>query len=158
MSLLIGGTFDPSSVGTLKLWLEADSGVYEDVAKTTPAEDDGDLIACWADQSGNGYDVVQATAGYRPTLKLDIVAGRPVLRFAGGGDALAHGTASTWKFMHDSTGFVAFVVLATDSNYNNALLGIMGTTAGSSSQHGTACWYDDRDSQPAIKLLTLMPV
>ena len=59
-------------------WLKADAGVYSD-AGTTPCAD-GDTVRQWSDQSGNGNHAVQATAGNRPTFKVSIVNGLPVVR------------------------------------------------------------------------------
>jgi hypothetical protein len=47
-----------------------------------PTTADGDLVALWKDQSGNGNDVLQATSGNRPVLKLAIFNSKPVVRFA----------------------------------------------------------------------------
>ncbi len=77
----VGSAFDPLSVGTLAVWLKADAGTYQDAAKAVPAAADDDPVYTWADQSGNGKDLVQSTSGKRPLLKLDIQRSKPVLRF-----------------------------------------------------------------------------
>jgi hypothetical protein len=71
----------PPPATNLVLWLEADVGLFKDTAGTTPATADGDLVALWKDQSGLVNDVIQATSGNRPVLKLAILNGKPVLRF-----------------------------------------------------------------------------
>lgn len=68
----VSGLWTPKKLGSaLKLWLRADRGTYQDTAKTVPATSDGDVVGCWEDQSGNGYDLVQATTSYKPLLRID---------------------------------------------------------------------------------------
>ena len=55
-----------------KLWLRADSIVG--IAGGNP-------ITTWEDASGNGNDVTQATASYRPTFSTNILNGFPVVSF-----------------------------------------------------------------------------
>jgi hypothetical protein len=84
----LGLVFQPTDIPGLVLWLEADAGLYTDAAKTVPAVNDGDAVYTWADQSGNGKDVVQTTLSKRPLLKLAIQNGKPVVRFDGTDDWL----------------------------------------------------------------------
>ncbi len=62
-------SFLPTDVAGLKLWVKADS----------LALNDGDPVGTWADQSGNGNDLVQATAAKKPTYKANILNGLPVV-------------------------------------------------------------------------------
>jgi len=60
---------------------------------------DGDLVGTWADRSGNGNDVT-SSGGNRPTYKVAIQGGQPVLRFDGSDDrllntAISFGTSYT---------------------------------------------------------------
>jgi hypothetical protein len=65
----------------LYLWLKADSSVYKD-AGVTPAAN-GETVQQWNDQSGNGRNVSQATAGNRPTyLSGGFNSSYPTLSFA----------------------------------------------------------------------------
>lgn len=48
------------------------------------AQADGSSVATWADDSGNGHALTQATAGNQPILKTGVVNGRAVVRFTGG--------------------------------------------------------------------------
>jgi hypothetical protein len=82
-------SFSPTSVSGLKLWLKADAGLWQDTAGTTAASADADPVGRWDDQSGQGNNVTQATAGKRPLLKLAIQNGRPVIRFDGADDFLS---------------------------------------------------------------------
>lgn len=81
-----GGSFSPSDIANLSLWLDASdpATLFTDTGKTTPVSSDGDLVACWDDVSDNGQDGVQATSSYRPTYKTNVLNGNSVLRFDGG--------------------------------------------------------------------------
>lgn len=81
--------FTPKHISGLQLWLRADKGTFQDSAKTTAAVSDADVIGAWADQSGNGNDVLQATTVDKPTLRLSVTNGRSVIRFDGVTDFLS---------------------------------------------------------------------
>ena len=72
--------FNPGKIAGLKVWLDAEKG-FE-------ALSDGDPVTTWLDQSGNGNDLTQATADKKPTYKISIVNGKPVVRFDGIDDFL----------------------------------------------------------------------
>jgi hypothetical protein len=55
------------------LWLKADAGV------TTS----GSNVTAWADQSGNGNNVSQATAANQPTLETNFFGTNPGILFNG---------------------------------------------------------------------------
>ena len=67
----------------LVLSLDAALGVYKDAAKSSAASVAGDLVTTWADQSGSGNDVVQATSGSRPNYRPNTLNSLPVVRFSG---------------------------------------------------------------------------
>ena len=73
--------------------------LYTDAAKTMVASSDGDFVYVSTNQGSDTHDIVQATAGNRPTLKLNIVNGKPVFRLDGT-DGLqgAFGAALTQPF------------------------------------------------------------
>ncbi len=83
-----GSPFSPTDIAGLQLWLKADTGTFQDSAKTTPAVSDGDVVGAWEDQSGSGNDVLQTTTANKPLLKLNIANNRPVIRFDGTNDDL----------------------------------------------------------------------
>ncbi|NQX60788.1 S-layer homology domain-containing protein [Paenibacillus qinlingensis] len=58
----------------LDLWLKADAGVTADA---------NGKVSQWADQSGKGNHVTQATATKYPSLVTDAVYGKPAIRFTG---------------------------------------------------------------------------
>ena len=63
--------FSPSSLPNLVAWYKADS----------LALSDGAAVASWADSSGSGNTVTQATGSKQPTFKVAIRNGLPVVRF-----------------------------------------------------------------------------
>lgn len=81
--------FTPRLLPNLTLWLRADQGTYQDAALTTVATADTNPVGGWTDLSGLGRTFTQGTAGSRPLLKLNILGGRPVLRFDGVDDFIA---------------------------------------------------------------------
>lgn len=71
--LMAPSGFLPSQLAGLVAWYKADS----------LTANDGDLIATWADQSGNGNTLTQATDAAKPVYKVNVQNGQPVLRFDG---------------------------------------------------------------------------
>lgn len=74
-----GRSFLPTDVPNLALWLDASriTGLV-----------DGDPVANWSDLSGQGRDATQGTGAARPTYKVAILNGKPVVRFDGVDDYL----------------------------------------------------------------------
>lgn len=83
-----GGGFALDGISGLVVWVRSDDGVYEESTKTTLATDDDDPVGAQEDLSGNGNDVLQATAADRPTLKTNILGTKPVVRGDGTGHSL----------------------------------------------------------------------
>ncbi len=103
---IIGNT-GPGGVGNQnvnKLWLMASKGTFSDVG-VTAAVNNG-TIAQWNDQSGNGNNAAQVTAGNRPIYRTGQDNGLPALQFTGDLfiDAPALGIAGT----SSATYFLAF--------------------------------------------------
>jgi hypothetical protein len=63
--------FTPAALPGLAAFFDADLGLAQLSDGTTPATAAGDRVGYWADQSGNGNHVVQATAGARFTLRVE---------------------------------------------------------------------------------------
>lgn len=84
----------PGGVGTvdgttsLELWLKAGAGVFSGSDCATTEATNGDSVYCWADQSGNGYNVTQSTSADQPSLQTGVVNGQPVTRYDGSADYL----------------------------------------------------------------------
>ncbi len=65
----------------LKYWMRADAEMYTDAARTTRAMN-GQPVYVAGDRSGNGYDIIQATASKRPTFVANSgFSNQPALRF-----------------------------------------------------------------------------
>jgi hypothetical protein len=84
-------SFSPASIAGLKLWLKADAGLYQErtgASATTLASADADPVGSWLDQSGQASHMVAPIDGRRPTVKLSLQNGLPVVRFDGVDDLL----------------------------------------------------------------------
>ncbi len=72
-----GGAIATSGGGppaaNLQLWLKADA---------ITGLNDGDRVTTWIDSSGNSRDATQSVAADKPTYKINIINGKPVVRFA----------------------------------------------------------------------------
>lgn len=85
----IGGAWTPakptSGGGVLPhTWHYAGSGaLYQDAAQTIPAVADGNPIGASVNQGSDSHTIIQAVAGNKPTLKLNIKNGLPVYRCDG---------------------------------------------------------------------------
>lgn len=91
LSALRGAGFSPSQLfaaGEKGAWYDPSdlSTMFTDTAGTTPASVDGP-VGRINDKSGNGYHLLQGTAGSRPTLRL--ASGRYSLDFDGTDDFLS---------------------------------------------------------------------
>jgi hypothetical protein len=66
-----GGSFVPSDLPGLILWTDVSDTdtLFQDSGKTTPVTANDDPVGAWADKSGEGNDVIQATASARPLYK-----------------------------------------------------------------------------------------
>ena len=88
----------PIPTTDLTVWLKSDAGLIVDGSG---------YVQTWQDQSGQGHDATQSTAGIQP-LKVDnFWAGRPVVRFDGSDDRLQLPLTSTLGIQnHDYEMFV----------------------------------------------------
>ena len=65
----------PGGVGSTAsniLWLKTD---------VITGLNDGDAVTTWSDNSGNGYNLTQSTAAYKPTYETGEINGKPIIRF-----------------------------------------------------------------------------
>lgn len=84
----LGIAFTPLNISGLLLWPKADVETFSDDAGTIPANN-GDNIALWGDQSGNGNDAFQTVNAERPQLlsvEPHLVNGLPVTQYNGSSD------------------------------------------------------------------------
>lgn len=111
--LITSDGFTPLDVAGLTLWLDAEVGTFQDAAGLTPAILDNAPVGRWSDQSGIGNHATQANNAKRPTLKLNIVNGRPIIRF----DGLSHTLASVaTSALTSNNGATVFAVLQISVN------------------------------------------
>ena len=76
-----GGDFSPADIDDLGLWLDADDA-------STFTFGTGTAVATWADKSGAGRNMTQATSANRPTRNDGTVNGRASVDFDGTNDRL----------------------------------------------------------------------
>lgn len=97
---LLGTGFNQAAsaqpVTGVTVWYKADQGVTLN----------GSTVSAWLDQSGNGYDVIQATATNQPTYSANYLNGKPVLTFDGSNDYLRMATGSVT--ITDATYFIVY--------------------------------------------------
>lgn len=70
--------FSPASISGLVLWLKADAGTFQTIGGS-PATADGDPVGQWLDQSSQANHAAGASDSVRPTLKLSIQNGLPMI-------------------------------------------------------------------------------
>ncbi len=109
-----GGVGSTDGSSNLRLWLKASTGVYEDASCSVLAGD-GDVVACWADQSG--YDADAKAATDREATYYDAEA----IRFDGTSATLST-TPNIQLFSAADSGIAAFVVFQTQDKESNAYL------------------------------------
>lgn len=108
--VLLGGGLPgalPTDFAGLQLWFDAAQKVYTDQAGTTPAVD-GNTVRAWRSVN-NDYKVQDGGAGTGPILDVDLVNGRPALRFDAVNDILLTNTNDADQFLSASA-FTAFTV------------------------------------------------
>ena len=93
-------SFIPTEISGLKFWVKADSLSLSD----------GDPVGTWADQSGNGNDATQSTAGFKPLYKTNIQHGKPIVRFDGSDDLME--ISDTSIILGGQTGMTVFLVIS----------------------------------------------
>lgn len=91
-------TYNAVPKSGLKLWLDA---TY------ITGLSDGTAITTWNDRSGNGYNAAQSDSAKKPTYKVNILNGKPVVRFDGG-DELA--LSSGFDMLKNVGGFTTIAV------------------------------------------------
>jgi hypothetical protein len=78
--------FLPSALSGLILWLDASNlaSLFQDDAGATPVATNNDPVGRWADLSGAGNHVMQATGTAKPTYQTGVQGGLPGVSFDGG--------------------------------------------------------------------------
>lgn len=116
--------FNSATISGLKLWLKSDVGVFQVFNTLVPSVNNGDPVGKWRDQSGNVNDLLQPTAGSRPTYRTNAINGRPAIRGDGTDDSL------TKSFTLDQPFHVFMVAkLLGITQYDSFFSGAQGTDA-----------------------------
>lgn len=109
----------PLTIPGLVLWLRGDG---------ITGLSDGDPVATWSDESGEGNDAAQGTAAFRPLYKVAIQNGLAVVRFDGVNDLLRV-TDLDDAFSGISEGTL-FAVFAPDGDTNYGVVEFSGAADG----------------------------
>lgn len=140
---VIGGATaltDPSTLSGLGLWIDANdpATLFQDSAGTTPAAADGDPVGRAGRVATNL--ATQTTTSNKPSLKLNILNGKPVIRF-GEDDFLSLANLAllknigsvqvfaVLKYPDDTASRVAFMYSTTTESVARSNLFIVGTPA-----------------------------
>lgn len=119
----VAGGWLPDVLPSLAAWYTAGpQWCFTDAAGTAPCGD-GDQVRVWRDRHRNAWNLEQATAGSRPTLRL--AGGRWAVRFDGVDDSISHATAAVPLTPLTALACASF----TGSNFSR-LLSLGGTTSG----------------------------
>ncbi len=86
---------------------------------------DGSPVEKWIDKSGRGHHATQTVDGNQPTLSLNAMGGRSVLRFHGN-DSMVNPIGRDWS----SESWTLFVVASLDHDASNNWRGIIGNRFG----------------------------
>ena len=98
----------------------------------------GSTVSAWADQTGNGKHVTQATAGNQPTYSLaGGRGGRPKITSAAS-RFLQGSTADDWTFLHSGAG--ASIVLVSESRVTPTNY-LLGTQSSSGANRGMVLYW-----------------
>lgn len=126
-----GGSFLPTDLPDLELWLDANdiNTLFVDDAKVTPVASDADYVGCWVDKSTNAYEFTQDVEGTKPRYKTNIQNSKPVVR-GDGFEELSNGTVANWKFLTDGTGCTIIVVYRTVTPIGSSMA-LLGNATGS---------------------------
>ena len=116
-SNLLYGTFDPSSISGLELWLDADD--------SSTITLNGSTVSQWDDKSGNNYHVTQSTASYQPTYNTAQLNGKNVVTFDGNDDHILNDSVASVASGNDVpiTMFVVFKQLSLGNNEYGVVFG-----------------------------------
>lgn len=146
----------PREIQGCQLALDASiaTSLYDATSGGSLVAADG-VVKRWEDQSGNGYNVTEATNG--PQRKVATMNGRDTLYFDGTNDKMAQSAASQSKFLHVAAGatFAAVAHFGSGSN-PNAVYVLTDNTGVSSANTGAGVFFDDRAAVPANNRLSVL--
>ena len=109
-----------------KLWLDAS------IASSITSS--GGAVSQWNDQSGNGYNFVQATGANQPITNSRTLNGKNTIDFDGTNDFMSNATNANWTFMNNTGGSSTFIVGYRDAPSGE--VGLLDTSGGGSATRG----------------------
>jgi hypothetical protein len=112
------GSFNPTSISGLQLWLDATTGLFDATSGGNSVTTDGGSVARWEDQSGNSRHITQSILLSQPILKTAIQNGKNIIRFDGTNDILRR----TGAFVHAQGAATIFVVVSANSGASDRLI------------------------------------
>lgn len=124
---LTGGSrgFQPDNINGLQLWLDAsDSSTLFQSSGGSAASADGDPVGYWADKSGNGRNAIQSSGTNKPSVRLNVLNTKPVIRFDGVNDFLGN----SMQFANSAFTIIAITKRAGGTNYPSFVCEYSGTT------------------------------
>lgn len=124
-----GGAFTPAQLTGLVAWYKADVGVFSD-AGVTPAVNSGN-VQQWNDQSGHGYNLIQATTANKPTFLTAGLNSKPAVSFAQASNQFVQTALSTVVMGTGTTGSGFAVLQMTSAVPSNGTALSYAVTAGS---------------------------
>jgi hypothetical protein len=109
----VSAGWTPASLGSaLRLWLKADTGITLN----------GSTVAVWADQSGNGLNLAQATGAKQPTYNATGLNGLPSVSFVPASDTfLLSARDAAFNLGGSTSWFIVFRVTGTSDQYGSVL-------------------------------------
>jgi hypothetical protein len=103
------GGFDPNSITSLAIWLDATNGIYDSTSGGSIVTTNGAAIGRWEDLSTNSRNFTQSTVNSRPILSTASLNGKNTISFDGTDDFLS--LASAPGLLRAKTGATMFAVL-----------------------------------------------
>jgi hypothetical protein len=103
------GGFDPNSITSLAIWLDATNGIYDSTSGGSIVTTNGAAIGRWEDLSTNSRNFTQSTVNSRPILSTASLNGKNTISFDGTDDSLS--LASAPGLLRSKTGATLLAVL-----------------------------------------------
>ena len=132
----VRNSFEPTDIANCKFWVDASH---------ITGLNDGDTVTTWNDLSGQGNHITQATAGYKPIYKTNIINGKPAVRFDGTDDILSVTSA-------DATNYTALTVITLTNiigggtaTYRPYMICIGTNDGGGASNNPRTGFFDERN-------------
>lgn len=125
MFTLFPGSFNPTTLSNLALWLDA-----ADTSPTNITESSG-KVSIWSDKSGLGNDATQGTGAQQPTTNATTINGRNVIDFDEvSSNNLNLGQPASLDFTPQTDEFTVFTVVNVDTNNEGATFSKAGASLG----------------------------